>query len=69
MTKMELKKAKAMLTKIEATKGKIAVLRDVLRTQVLDLEDIIENLDTGVEYFDEGLRSLIDGLDKVSELL
>ena len=66
MTKQEIRKVNAILTKVEAAKTKIATLRDLLRTEVSELESILEDLDTADAYFADGLRDLSDGLDKIS---
>jgi len=63
----EKEKLLKQLAEIEATKNKLAELRDKLRGQVSDLEDILESLETGIDQFDDAHRLFSDGLDTLSQ--
>lgn len=65
----EVQRLRAMFLKIDSTKQKISDLRDKLRNQVSDVEDILETLDLGIEAFDSGKREFDDGLDYLSQHL
>lgn len=69
VTKQERNKLIKTLDSIETTKVKMATLRDRLREQVGDLEDILESIDAGVEAFEDADRNFRDGLDQMSAYL
>lgn len=69
MTKRELRALNSALAKIESTKKKMADLRDVLRGQLSDLEDIAESLSEGVNLVEDGLRAISDGVDEMSKFV
>jgi hypothetical protein len=63
---VRLKKKFAEITKM---KVKMEVLRGALRDEVSELEDLLDSLNTGIEYFDDGLRYLDDGIIEFSKFL
>jgi ABC-type transporter Mla subunit MlaD len=69
MTKTTLNNVTKALTKVEITRGKIAKLRDTLRSQVEDVNDILDSLEESMDLFDEGRRAFDDGLDALSKYL
>lgn len=70
MTKMnKTVRLKKKLAEIAKGKAKMEVLRGTLRDQIAELEDILDSLNTGIEYFDDGLRILDDGVMEFSKFL
>ena len=61
--------AKEKLKRIGTLKGLVDITRNALRAEVDDVRDICESLDRGVEEIDIGIRSLVAGLDAISELV
>lgn len=69
VTSQLLKRLKQSLAKIGKFKRAIANTRDALRKEVSELNDILADLDVGVELLGDGCRQLEDGVDEVSKLL
>ncbi len=69
MTKKQAAKAKKLLSIIDQSKGKICELRDLIRDEVSELEDIVNSLEQSISDFDYGISCLNQGIDNISELL
>ena len=65
----DLRNIKGLLDKIEEAKTRASGVRDELQGYYSELEDIVDSFDTGVDYINNGLRSIRDGVDKMSELI
>lgn len=57
------------LKAIEKTKADISALRDRLRSEVEDLEGILESCDQAVDDLEDGIRAFQDAVDNLSKYL
>lgn len=69
MTKKELKLISSQLRIIERTKVKLSDLRDTLRSQVDDLEDILNSANEANESLEDGIRAFQDAVDELSKFV
>ena len=58
-----------LMERAERSKKVIAAERDTLRNIYSDLENLLETVDEGLGDITCGLRSLSDGIDRLSEQL
>lgn len=60
---------KALLEEIDKKKRVIAVQRDQLRTIFLELGDVLDSLERGIDGLETGKREIEDAIDSLSEFL
>ena len=66
---MKDKELKMIIDKIEKHKNAIAKERNELRELYSDLGDLVDSFDCGVVELDEGIRSILDAIDHISEVV
>ena len=64
---MKIEELKKIIVKIEHHKAKIAKERNLLREILEDLEDCIESFNEGIEGLADGLVSIENAIDSISE--
>lgn len=69
MTKTELGKLRSSLAAIEKTKNKLALVRDELRSQVNDLEDILGSTDDAIELLEDGKDNFQRAVESLSKFV
>lgn len=69
MTKKESREINRLLAKIECSRNKMSLLRDVMRAQHEELGDLLESIDGATIEIENGLRSIQYGVDQMSELI
>lgn len=69
MNKDELRAARKALGKIVTTREKLKKLRDQLRDEISEFEDILESVGESIELFSSGTKDLQDGLDELCKYM
>ena len=59
----------SLTAKIVVSTDEVAKLRDIIREQHSELEDILGSLDQGIDNFTDGLREIENGVAELSKFL
>ncbi len=66
MSKTEQLTLKRKLNALEASKTKLCVLRDKIKEQMSDIEDIVDSMENAIEAFEDGRRRFDEGIEDLS---
>lgn len=67
MTKQHLKKVKDSLSRINTLKKQTETLKDSLREEISQLEDILNSVEEANELLNDGLRAFDDAVMELSK--
>ncbi len=67
MSKIEKLKLRRKLNALEASKTKLCALRDKIKDQLSDMEDIVDSMENAIEAFEDGRRRFDEGIEELSK--
>ena len=66
---MKIKELEKVIATIEKKKAIIAKHRDDIRDLYDESGGLLESFDLGVDWIDQGIRAICDGIDSISEVV